>query len=230
MRGASPASCASSDALFGYRVNSPRADLSFDRRDSAPGMIEGGGDRRQLQLGRRSAARRAVGRHGDLRGPPARASACCARTCSPNERGTFAALGDPQFIDHLRRLGVTTRRAAAGPRLRAGPPPAAEGPAQLLGLQHHRLLRARAALSLRQHGRRDAHRRPPPARRRHRGRSSTSSTTTPPRATSWARRCRSAASTTRATTAWSPTIRAIASTTPAPATRSTSRTRASCRW
>ena len=27
-----------SDALFGYRVNSPRADLSFDRRDSAPGM------------------------------------------------------------------------------------------------------------------------------------------------------------------------------------------------
>ena len=25
----------------------------------------------------------------------------------PNERGTFAALGDPHFIDHLRRLGVT---------------------------------------------------------------------------------------------------------------------------
>ena len=27
-----------SDALFGYRVHSPRADLSFDRRDSAPGV------------------------------------------------------------------------------------------------------------------------------------------------------------------------------------------------
>ena len=26
------------DALFGYRMNSPRADLSFDRRNSAPGM------------------------------------------------------------------------------------------------------------------------------------------------------------------------------------------------
>jgi glycogen operon protein len=26
----------------------------------------------------------------------------------PNERGTFAALGDPHFIDHVRRLGVTT--------------------------------------------------------------------------------------------------------------------------
>ncbi|MEO8599427.1 MAG: glycogen debranching enzyme GlgX, partial [bacterium] len=27
-----------SDAQFGYRVGSPQADLSFDRRDSAPGM------------------------------------------------------------------------------------------------------------------------------------------------------------------------------------------------
>src|SRR5580658_839788 len=27
-----------SDALFGYRIHSPRADLSFDRRDSAPGV------------------------------------------------------------------------------------------------------------------------------------------------------------------------------------------------
>jgi len=51
----------SSDALFGYRVNSPRADLSFDRRDSA-----------QLHLGRRPAARRAVVRHRHLRSPCAR--------------------------------------------------------------------------------------------------------------------------------------------------------------
>ena len=29
-----------SDALFGYRINSPRADLSYDRRDSAPGMLK----------------------------------------------------------------------------------------------------------------------------------------------------------------------------------------------
>src|SRR5579864_6682861 len=29
------------DAVFGYRVNSPRADLSFDRRDSAPAMVKG---------------------------------------------------------------------------------------------------------------------------------------------------------------------------------------------
>jgi isoamylase len=29
-----------SDALFGYRLNSSRADLSFDRRDSAPSMLK----------------------------------------------------------------------------------------------------------------------------------------------------------------------------------------------
>ena len=29
-----------SDALYGYRVNSPRGDLSFDRRDSAAGMLK----------------------------------------------------------------------------------------------------------------------------------------------------------------------------------------------
>src|SRR6202041_2954899 len=28
-----------SDVLFGYRTQSPRTDLSFDRRDSAPAMI-----------------------------------------------------------------------------------------------------------------------------------------------------------------------------------------------
>src|SRR6202040_266849 len=28
------------DALFGYRINSPRVDLSYDRRDSAPGMLK----------------------------------------------------------------------------------------------------------------------------------------------------------------------------------------------
>src|ERR1700761_7605953 len=29
-----------SDALFGYRLQSARTDLSFDRRDSAPGMLK----------------------------------------------------------------------------------------------------------------------------------------------------------------------------------------------
>ena len=29
------------DALFGYRIGSPRADLSYDRRDSAPAVPKG---------------------------------------------------------------------------------------------------------------------------------------------------------------------------------------------
>ena len=41
-----------SDALYGFRLHSPRGDLSFDRRDSAPAMPKGRGDRRLLQLGR----------------------------------------------------------------------------------------------------------------------------------------------------------------------------------
>ncbi len=96
----------SSDALFGYRVNSPRADLSFDRRDSAPGMLKAvvsddsfnWADDRPPNVPWSDTVIYEVHVRGlsmlrvDLR---------------PNERGTFAALGDPHFIDHLRRLGVT---------------------------------------------------------------------------------------------------------------------------
>ena len=97
-------------------------------------------------------------------------------------------------------------------------------PAQLLGLQHDRLLRAAQRLQLGsgQRGQqvlefkamvRDAAR--APASRS----SSTSSTTTPPRATTWARRCPSAASTTRPTTGSSTTTPSTTTTRPAPATR-----------
>jgi glycogen operon protein len=95
----------SSDALFGYRVNSPRADLSFDRRDSAPGMLK--------------AVVTADAFHwGDDR-PPAipwsdlviyeahlRGLTMLRQDLRPRERGTFAALAEPAMIDHLRRLGV----------------------------------------------------------------------------------------------------------------------------
>src|SRR5262245_11049377 len=96
-----------SDALYGYRVNSPRADLSFDRRDSAPGMIKGVVSDDSFNW-------------ADDR-PPAvpwsdtviyevhlRGATMLRHDIRPNERGTFAALGDPHFIDHVRRLGVTS--------------------------------------------------------------------------------------------------------------------------
>src|SRR6516165_8263315 len=95
-----------SDALFSYRVNSPRADLSFDRRDSAPGMLKAivtddgfdWGDDRPPNVPwsntviYESHVRGLTMLREDLRG---------------DERGTFAALADPDVIDHLRRLGIT---------------------------------------------------------------------------------------------------------------------------
>ena len=131
------------------------------------GHAEGRRHRRQLQLGRRPATQRAVVRHGDLRGPCARAEHAApgpAAQRARHLRGTRrSALHRPHQAARRHR-----GRADAGQCLRAGPQPPAEGPAQLLGLQHHRLLRPRAALPVGQHARRDAHRRPPPARRRHR--------------------------------------------------------------
>jgi len=95
------------DALYGYRVNSPRADLSFDRRDSAPGVMKG------------VVADESFNWADDR--PPAvpwsdtviyethvRGVSLMRQDLRSHERGTFAALGDPVFIDHLRHLGVTT--------------------------------------------------------------------------------------------------------------------------
>jgi len=96
-----------SDALFGYRLGSPRADLSFDRRDSAQAMPKSvvvedlfnwGDDRRPYVPWSKTVIYEAHVRgisilRDDLR---------------PDLRGTFAALANPRFIDHLLKLGVTT--------------------------------------------------------------------------------------------------------------------------
>ena len=94
------------DACFGYRVGSPREDLSFDRRDSArvvpkcvvidPAYTWG-----EDILPRRPWAESIVyeahvkgisARHPDL---------------PPPLRGTFAGLAHPPVIEHLVQLGVT---------------------------------------------------------------------------------------------------------------------------
>ena len=156
-----------SDALYGYRVNSPRADLSFDRRDSAPGMLKAVVTDDSFNW-------------ADDRPPNVPWSDTVIYEAHVRGLSMLRQDLQAQRARHLRRPGrpalhrphAAARRhrgrADADPRLRAGPQPAAEGPAQLLGLQHHRLLRPRAALPVGQHARRDAHRRPPPARRRHR--------------------------------------------------------------
>ncbi len=94
------------DALFGYRLNASKADLSFDRRDSAQAMPKGvvvasqfdwSGDRRPNTPWSETviyeAHVRGLTKLFDEVRPPA--------------RGTFAALSHPKVIDHLKRLGVT---------------------------------------------------------------------------------------------------------------------------
>ena len=96
-----------SDALFGYRVNTPRADLSFDRRDSAPAMpralvadenFNWGDDKRPNVPWAKTVIYEAHVRGLSIQRDDLR----------PHQRGTFAALSDAHFIEHLQNLGVTT--------------------------------------------------------------------------------------------------------------------------
>ena len=106
MPGRSPAQLRWSDVLLRLPPRSARADLSFDRRDSAPAMPKGvvvddsfdwGDDRRPTPLGP----------HGDLRG-------ACARPdhAARGHRAATSAAPSPRWptrtvIEHLQSLGVT---------------------------------------------------------------------------------------------------------------------------
>ncbi len=133
------------DSLYGYRIGNPRADLSFDKRDSARAMPKcriidpahtwGAGP---------DAAPRLGGDRG-LRGP---------RPGHDHEPSRAEAAGR----GHLRGAGLAAGgrasgqargdgdRADADPGVLRRPAPGREGAEELLGLQHHRLLRAGAAL------------------------------------------------------------------------------------
>lgn len=95
-----------SDALFGYRVNSPRADLTPDRRDSAAAMPKAvvaddaftWGDDRHPDI----PWHETIIYEAHVRGLTMR-----RQDIPPEERGTFAALGNQSVIDDLRRLGIT---------------------------------------------------------------------------------------------------------------------------
>ena len=94
------------DALYGYRLNSARADLSFDRRDSAAAvpksMVVDDHFRWRRERDPAVPWDRTVIYEAHLRGLTQR-----LEHVHPNERGTFAALADPRLIDHLVRLGIT---------------------------------------------------------------------------------------------------------------------------
>jgi isoamylase len=94
------------DALFGYRMHSPRGDLSLDRRDSAPAMpkavvVEDTFDwSRDVRPGVPWSDLIVYEAH--VKG----ATIGMSELLRP-ERGTFSALGTPRFIDHLVTLGIT---------------------------------------------------------------------------------------------------------------------------
>ncbi|MDQ2804224.1 MAG: glycogen debranching protein GlgX [Pseudomonadota bacterium] len=95
-----------SDVLYGSRINSPRADLSYDRRDSAGFMVK-------------AAVADDAFNWADDHPPDTPWSETVIYEAhlkgltklrddlAPEVRGTFAALGDGRVIEHLLRLGVT---------------------------------------------------------------------------------------------------------------------------
>ena len=96
-----------SDTLLGYRPQSGRADLSLDRRDSANAMpkavvIDESFDWTH-DLRPATPWGETVIYETHLRGV-----SMLNDTLRAHERGTFVALANPRFIEHLQRLGVTT--------------------------------------------------------------------------------------------------------------------------
>ena len=95
-----------SHAHFGYRVGHKDEDLSFDRRDSAPGMprcqvidraFTWGDDRRPNVPWHDTIIYEAHVRGFTIQHPDV----------PPALRGTYAGLATPPVIEHLQRLGVT---------------------------------------------------------------------------------------------------------------------------
>jgi isoamylase len=96
-----------SDALFGYKLGDPDADLSFDKRDSARYMpkcrvvdpaFTWGRDRRPAVPWDRTIIYEAHVRGFTMRHP----------AVSEDKRGTFAGLATKEVIDYLKSLGITS--------------------------------------------------------------------------------------------------------------------------
>ena len=95
-----------SDAHFGYRAGSPRADLSFDRRDNARGMPKAVVIDEAFTWGREHkpsvAWEDTIVYEAHVKGLTQQRD-----DVPPGLRGTYGALGAPAMIAHLKHLGVT---------------------------------------------------------------------------------------------------------------------------
>ena len=96
-----------SDALCGYRVGHSKADLSFDRRDSAPAMAKAIVVDDTFNWGQSDRPKRAwedtIIYEAHMRGVSMQ-----REDVRSDIRGTAQALSNPRFIDHLHKIGVTT--------------------------------------------------------------------------------------------------------------------------
>ncbi|MGG1949114.1 glycogen debranching protein GlgX [Trinickia sp. NRRL B-1857] len=94
------------DALFGYRVHSSRHDLSLDKRDSAPAVPKCVVIDEAFDWSRDVRPdvpwSETVIYEAHLRGV-----SMLNADIRQHDRGTFAALASPRFIDHLHELGIT---------------------------------------------------------------------------------------------------------------------------
>ena len=126
------------DSHFGYKVGHRNEDLSYDRRDSAPGMLKGVVVDQAFTWGADRAPRtpwhRTIIYELHVKGFTKRHPAV-----PPAFRGTYAALATAPVIDHFTRLGITAVELMPVHAF-------VDGPAELLGLQHHRILRPGNAL------------------------------------------------------------------------------------
>jgi glycogen operon protein len=95
------------DAVFGYRLGSQRGDLSFDRRDSAAMMPKCVVEDPSYHWGPDKPPRvpwnDTIIYEAHVKGLTA-----LHPDVTPQNRGSYAALGDPAVIEHLVKLGITT--------------------------------------------------------------------------------------------------------------------------
>ncbi|HKU06253.1 MAG TPA: glycogen debranching protein GlgX [Bradyrhizobium sp.] len=96
-----------SDAHFGFRLGSPREDLSFDRRDNARGMLKAVVVDETF-VGRREARPNIPWEDTIIYEAHVKGLTQLREDVPAQLRGTYGGLCSPAVIAHLKRLGVTT--------------------------------------------------------------------------------------------------------------------------
>jgi glycogen operon protein len=95
-----------SDSLFGYRVDSARADLSFDRRDSAAAMPKAVVVDNTFHWGADQPPDHSW-QDTVIYETHVRGMTMLCQAAPEQDRGSFAALANPYILEHLRKLGIT---------------------------------------------------------------------------------------------------------------------------